>query len=212
MAVQLVWFKKDLRTVDHRPLAAAAEVGAVLCVYVLEPEQLQAEDADDRHWRFLRQSLAQLDGRLRQLGSRLVLLLGQLPFVFSWLHSACGIARIWCHEETGNFTSYQRDRRVRAWCRAVGVPIREIPQTGVVRRLVSRDGWSGIWRERMREPITAEPRRLVCGAAAVCGSSDSSLPPELQPGPAWDLTAGQTQEADSAFQQGGWEAAERCLD
>ncbi|MGV2341877.1 MAG UNVERIFIED_CONTAM: deoxyribodipyrimidine photo-lyase [Planctomycetaceae bacterium] len=82
MTVQLVWFKKDLRTVDHRPLVAAAGAGRVLCVYVLEPEQLRAEDADQRHWDFLRKSLAQLDMRLRRLGTRLVLLQGELPGYF----------------------------------------------------------------------------------------------------------------------------------
>jgi deoxyribodipyrimidine photo-lyase len=84
--------------------------------------------------------------RLRRLGTRLVLLQGELPGVFSWLHSKCGLAHIWCHEETGNFLSYQRDRRVRAWCRANAVPIAEIPQSGVVRMLECRDGWSAIWR------------------------------------------------------------------
>ena len=37
-ALQIVWFKRDLRIVDHRPLAAAAERGLVLPLYVVEPE------------------------------------------------------------------------------------------------------------------------------------------------------------------------------
>ena len=35
-ALQIVWFKRDLRIVDHQPLAAAAERGLVLPLYVLK--------------------------------------------------------------------------------------------------------------------------------------------------------------------------------
>ncbi len=214
MAVQLVWFKKDLRTIDHAPLASAAGAGAVLCVYVVEPEQLQADDADERHWRFLRQSLEQLDQRLRQLGSRLPVLKGELPGVFSELHQRFGISKIWCHEETGNCLSYQRDRRVRAWCRTAGVPLQEIPQTGVVRRLRSRDGWSSIWRERMREPLIPEPVRLCCGAVACFGEpfDELAIPVALRPGPEWSQRASGRTGGETAFQAGGWQVAERCLE
>ncbi|MFZ9965204.1 MAG: deoxyribodipyrimidine photo-lyase, partial [Terrimicrobiaceae bacterium] len=36
-ATQLVWFKRDLRVEDHRPLAEAAKRGPVVCLYVYEP-------------------------------------------------------------------------------------------------------------------------------------------------------------------------------
>ncbi|MFM9718803.1 deoxyribodipyrimidine photo-lyase, partial [Streptomyces galilaeus] len=35
--VQVVWFKRDLRTTDHAPLANAAHAGSVLPLYVAEP-------------------------------------------------------------------------------------------------------------------------------------------------------------------------------
>ena len=38
MALQLVWFKRDLRLVDHRPLAEAMVLGDVLPLYIVEPE------------------------------------------------------------------------------------------------------------------------------------------------------------------------------
>ena len=37
-ALQLVWFKRDLRVVDHRPLVEAQQLGPVLPLYVVEPE------------------------------------------------------------------------------------------------------------------------------------------------------------------------------
>jgi deoxyribodipyrimidine photo-lyase len=217
MAVQLVWFKKDLRTTDHRPLLQASQAGQCLCVYVLEPEQLSSDDMDIRHLRFLHESLEQLDQRLQQLGTRLVVLQGQLPEVFEELRQSGGIAKIWGHEETGNFLSYQRDRRVRAWARAASIPVTEIPQTGVVRRLASRDGWSANWRQRMRSPIAAEPRRIPCGAAAVFGDPfhPSMIPQHLQPRhPLFTLAA--TDQGCLAkpdfIQRGGWQNALDCFD
>ena len=44
-ALQIVWFKRDLRIVDHRPLAAAVERGLVLPLYVVEPELWRQPDA-----------------------------------------------------------------------------------------------------------------------------------------------------------------------
>lgn len=35
--VQIVWFKRDLRVRDHRPLTTAARRGPVLPLYVAEP-------------------------------------------------------------------------------------------------------------------------------------------------------------------------------
>jgi deoxyribodipyrimidine photo-lyase len=35
--LQVVWFKRDLRVVDHRPLLQASRLGPVLLLAVVEP-------------------------------------------------------------------------------------------------------------------------------------------------------------------------------
>ena len=62
---QVVWFKRDLRLHDHAPLCAAAERGPVLPLYVVEPDLWRQHDASFRHWRFIRDSLVDLDTALR---------------------------------------------------------------------------------------------------------------------------------------------------
>ena len=47
-ALQIVWFKRDLRIVDHQPLEAAVERGLVLPLYVVEPELWQQPGAGDQ--------------------------------------------------------------------------------------------------------------------------------------------------------------------
>jgi deoxyribodipyrimidine photo-lyase len=155
--MNIVWFKKDLRTTDHSPLFEAAKLGNVLCLYIFEPELLEADDFAPIHLQFLRESLKDLDGKLRQLGSRLHVRVGELPKVFQDLHREYGIQSIHAHEETGNWISYQRDRRVRRWCKENGVRLVEFPCNGVVRRLASRDAWAAGWNKHVNRRVVEEP-------------------------------------------------------
>jgi len=77
MTPELVWFKRDLRVADHSPLVAAARRGPVVCLYIYEPELIEAEDFSRRHLLFINDSLAGLDARLRSLGSRLLIRRGE---------------------------------------------------------------------------------------------------------------------------------------
>ncbi|MEB3277076.1 MAG: deoxyribodipyrimidine photo-lyase, partial [Cyanobacteriota bacterium] len=58
--LHLVWFKRDLRCVDHAPLVEAARRGPVLPLYVVEPALWQQADASGRQWQFCRDSLIDL--------------------------------------------------------------------------------------------------------------------------------------------------------
>ncbi|MFN9429615.1 MAG: deoxyribodipyrimidine photo-lyase/cryptochrome family protein [Acidobacteriota bacterium] len=180
---QVVWFKRDLRIRDHRPLAEAARRGPVLPLYLIEPELLSAPDFDPSHWAFVEASLRELDHHLRLLGQGLVVRTGEAVEVLRSLP----IAHLWAHEETGNFISYQRDRRVRRWARETQTPFTEFPSGGVVRRLPSRDGWAKNWEKRMNEPIVEAPGRLQpsISPTAIPTARDLALPPSrrfAQPG------------------------------
>ena len=158
----LVWFKRDLRVLDHAPLTDAAEIGRVLPVYVIEPEVIEAADFDALHWDFIRESLIDLNTSLEKLGVSLFIQLGEVCDVFQRLHQQFGFTKIFAHEETGNALSYCRDRRLARWANSAGVTFKETPQNGVVRRLEDRDGWSKVWESRMSQPITL-PARNICG-------------------------------------------------
>ena len=162
MKYQVVWFKRDLRAEDHRPLVEAAARGPVLPLYIVEPEWLSSPDFDPCHWTFVRASLVDLDRRLREMGQGLVVRHGEAVDVLRELP----IEHLWAHEETGNDTTYARDRRVRKWARETDTPFTEFPANGVVRRLKSRDGWARNWEARMAEPIVEAPGRLEASIAA----------------------------------------------
>jgi len=156
--LQIVWFKRDLRTFDHAPLCEAASAGVVLPLYIVEPKLWQQPDAAPRQWRFVRESLLELDQRLAALGGRLVVRVGEAVEVLEKLRQTLPIAGLWSHEETGNGWTYARDRAVAAWAREHGLPWREFRQDGVIRRLASREGWAEHWASLMAQPLRPEPQ------------------------------------------------------
>ncbi len=160
MAVQLVWFKRDLRISDHAPLIHAVASGFCVGLYVYEPELIEAEDHDAAHLNFVNQSLSELRNNLRRLGGELLLRTGRMPDVLADLHQQIGIEIIWAHEETFNDLSYQRDRRVRAWAKSKQIVFKEMPQYGVVRRLKDRDGWARQRDQRMKQPLLSSPKQI----------------------------------------------------
>lgn len=184
--LSVVWFKRDLRVHDHRPLALAAARGPVLPLHIAEPELWAQPDASARQWAAMREALVELRRDLAALGQPLVLRVGSVVPLLARLHRRHGIAALFSHEETGNLWTYTRDRAVAAWCREAGVPWTEIPQCGVVRRLPTRDGWAARWEAFMAEPVTPPPAALppVPGIdpGPIPDAADLGLPPDPCPG------------------------------
>ena len=199
MATSVVWFKRDLRLDDHRPLALAAERGCVVALHVYEPSLLHSPEFDPAHFAFIDQCLAALDHGLRSRGVALTLRTGELPQVLDALRREVAFDALWSHEETGNRLTFDRDLAVGRWCRANGVHWTEIAQNGVVRRLKQRDGWARRWTRRMEEPVAEVPARLA-GPAGL--DHRHRLAPEA-------LGLGPTSRPDA--QRGGEPAAQATL-
>lgn len=158
--VQCVWFKRDLRASDHRPLLEASRRGPVVALYVYEPRLLAAPDHAPRHLVFQNQCLAELDAALRARGGRLVYRVGAVVEVLEALRRQTGFTTLWSHQETGNGLTFERDRAVGDWAHAQGVVWIECVQNGVVRRLAERDGWARRWHRRAKRPVMPAPTRI----------------------------------------------------
>ena len=181
--LQVVWFKRDLRTVDHRPLLDACAHGPVLPLYIVEPEFWRQPDASARQWEFCRESLEHLRRELAALGQPLVVRCGEAVTVLERARRSLGIAAIWSHEETGNGFTYDRDRAVLAWSRDRGIPWIQIPQFGVTRGLKRREGWARRWEERMAEPLAPEPPKLLPLSDLALGEIPTAEALQLSPDP-----------------------------
>jgi deoxyribodipyrimidine photo-lyase len=172
MSTALVWFKRDLRIRDHAPLAEAARFERALGLVIIEPEWLNSPECDPRHVAFMLQCASALRMQLSRLGMRLMLRVGTAVDVLDDVQREFSFSHLLSHEETGPGWSFARDRAVARWCVARGVRWMEWPQTGVVRRLGSRAGWSARWLQRMQ----ACEAPLVAGFRAEDGPQPQDWP------------------------------------
>ncbi|MEO1651960.1 MAG: deoxyribodipyrimidine photo-lyase [Bacteroidota bacterium] len=82
-ALNILWFKRDLRLRDHLPLEKALERGQkLLLIYIFEPELQAYPDWNIRHWRFIWQSLEQLQSQLQAYRSQVHIFYGNARCVF----------------------------------------------------------------------------------------------------------------------------------
>ncbi len=160
MSTQVVWFKKDLRIRDHRPLAEAVERGPVVCLYVYEPHLYEDPEFHSARLTFINTCLKELDEHLRERGGRLIRRVGRVPEVLDRLHRSHSIKHLWSHQETGRYATYERDKAVRDWTDRHQVPWTEYPQNGVVRGLNSRNGWADRWEQRHSQPMIDPPDQI----------------------------------------------------
>jgi deoxyribodipyrimidine photo-lyase len=167
----LIWLKRDLRLHDHPALAHAAGLGAVLPVFIVEPAVWEAPDASARQWDFVAESLADLRDAFGALGLPLVIRVGDAVEVLERLVRAQRIGHLVSHEETGSLPTYARDRRVAAWAKGQGLRWTELPQSGVVRRLASRDGWAA-----RRDAFVATPQVPLPPLTPVTGVEPGPIP------------------------------------
>lgn len=157
MGYTLVWFKRDLRVHDHVPLTHAAAQGPLKCLYIIELSLWAQPDAARQHFEFLLECLQDLSAQLLQLGLPLQVVCGEAVDVLARLAQHAPFPTLMSHQETGNSHGFARDRAVARWCLAQGLPWREWPQQGVVRRLPSRDLWLSQWQSFMGAPVWACP-------------------------------------------------------
>ena len=158
MRVNLVWFKRDLRLSDHAPLQAALESGRpCLLVYCFEPVLLENPHYRRRHWRFISQSLDDMDLQLARYGQQLLRLQCSALQMLDAIHRQLGIAAVYSHEETGLAVTFDRDREVADWLRTRDIAWQEFPSNGVERGRRDRDGWNRRWHQVMAAPLAEPP-------------------------------------------------------
>ena len=184
--LQVVWFKRDLRTIDHGALSQASRSGPVLPLFIVEPMFWAQPDASARQWEFCAESLAELREALAALGQPLVIRTGEALAVLKALHRQRGIAQLWSHQETGNDFTYRRDRLVASWCREQSIRWHQPRSFGVIRAMGNRDGWAPAWELLMRQPVCADPAPLTrlggIDPGGIPSADDLKLPSDPCPG------------------------------
>ncbi len=175
----------------------------VLLLYCFEPSVMAYADADQRHWRFVHESLTEMQQKLQDLDASLYVFHSEVMPVLEALQERYSIQQIFSHVEVGNKITYDRDLAVQQFCQRCSVTWKESPLNGVIRKLKSRKTWQKRWQATM----TSQPQ-LVEETGWKILKLDPDFYSALK-GPALDL---EITTRNKNFQQGGEYWAWRYLD
>lgn len=134
MTRSLVWFRNDLRAIDHPPLQAAVsqsnDFGAVFGLYCFDERQFAKtsfgfDRTGPHRTRFLLESVADLRGQLRRLGGELIIRIGRPDREIAKLVDELSIDQIHFHEEVGT-EEKATERSVASVCKDHAVQSRSI--------------------------------------------------------------------------------------
>jgi deoxyribodipyrimidine photo-lyase len=187
MAVPVVvWFRRDLRLVDHPALHAAVDDGAaVVPLFVVDPRLMSGRDAPREAW--FRAALGALVKPLGGLGARLVIRRGdpreEVPRV---AREARARAVYW----TDDYTPYarRRDAAVADACASIGIEARRFAGSALVEPDALRSlagsfytvfgafhrAWTALLSTAPLEaPAALIPGPVLEGEAAPCGGADA---------------------------------------
>ncbi|MTI62445.1 MAG: deoxyribodipyrimidine photo-lyase [Methylophaga sp.] len=196
--INVVWFKRDLRLRDHAPLKAAcdSELPALL-LYVIEPMLVEDPHYSLRHWRFIWQSLADMQAQL-QSQQQLMIVRSEMPDLLARISEQFTIRNLFSHQEIGLANTFERDRAVAQWCQQHQVDWSEYPCGAVERAKPNRDDWDRHWQKIMR--AEKQQPRLERLQTIPLPEDAAFKPPE-----SW-------LQVDTNFQQGGSRSAWQTLE
>ncbi len=161
MSVNLVWFKRDCRISDHLPLTkASANKQPCLLIYINEPILWQQPDMSLRQYRFLIESLTELQEKLSQKQAKLHIFNGNACDIISRLIKEHSVTAVYSHEETWNNWTYQRDIAVKKCLAALNVDWHEYPRCAIIRGPYNRDHWARNAKKMLYGDITPAPDAL----------------------------------------------------
>lgn len=152
--ISLVWLKRDLRLSDHEPIFEAVEAGfPILLLYCFEPSLIAAPQSDERHWRFVWESLSDLNSRLKPFQGQVMVLHQEVLPVVEAISEEFSIQAVYSYQETGIKITFDRDLTIADWLASKQIPWREFLQQGVERKRKNRDRWNNLWFGLMKSPL-----------------------------------------------------------
>ena len=144
--INIVWLKKDLRSIDHVALKAAENSHfKTLVLFIFEPIVENNYDFALRHFQFLYQSLLDLKKKLP-----VHITYGDALSIFRSLSEQFAIQNVFSHQETGNLVTYERDLMMKIQFHKMGIKWTEFPTNTVLRGKADRKGWDYNWQKVMQ--------------------------------------------------------------
>jgi deoxyribodipyrimidine photo-lyase len=109
-------------------------------------------DSDARHWRFVYQSLQDIQSKLTDVNGSLYIFHNEVLNIFAAIDKRYCIKTIFSHEEIGNKLTYDRDEKVKVFAMQNSIEWKQYRHNAVVRKLKSRKNWDTMWTQTMSLP------------------------------------------------------------
>lgn len=152
--VNIVWLKRDLRTSDHAPLAAAESAGIpYFILFLFEPSLMARPDCSERHIRFQLQSLQDMDQKLIMAGMKVHVACDEAANVFQYLINHFEVKNVFSYRESGVRLTWERDKAISRLLKEHGILWQEFQRDGILRGIQNREGWDKQWFGHMHAPI-----------------------------------------------------------
>ena len=202
--IHIVWFKRDLRFIDHEPLfMAQQEEIPILLLYFFEPSVMAYDDSDPRHWRFVYESLLEMKSKLKAVQADIYFFHNEVKSVFEELVKVYEIKSVFSHQEIGNQLTFDRDIQMQTFFAEHNIQWKESQIHGVIRKLKSRANWDKRWENVMRD----QPKMIELSTLNI-----EVLKPELYDSVKGNALPIEITTRNKNFQQGGEYWAWRYLD
>ena len=154
LAVNIVWIKRDIRTIDHDSFnAAESENIPYLPIYIFDSDLIKHRDTSDRHLGFIFNSLKDINRKLSSYNKEVEVLYGPSLKIFKSLLNQYKIENIFSYQESGIKQSWQRDIRVKILCDENSINWLEFQRDGIIRGINNRRNWNKNWHIKMHSQI-----------------------------------------------------------
>ena len=114
--VSIVWLKKDLRLLDSEVFTEAAKGDYVITLFSLDSNRWNAKDISTRHKIFTLRALMELSSKLEKMKVPLYLANSDLIETLTFFKNQLNHFKLFSHEETGNYASFELDKKIQKWC------------------------------------------------------------------------------------------------
>ncbi|MEO0533022.1 MAG: deoxyribodipyrimidine photo-lyase [Cyanobacteria bacterium P01_A01_bin.123] len=156
----VVWFRRDLRIVDHDPIYRAARRGEVIPVFVFDRALLHHPETGSARVAFMLDCLASLDADLRDRGGRLIFRAGDPVEVLPQLVRETQAEGIYAHTDCERIYGRVRDARLNQALAVQGMKIRWFDPPASLVDLVPYPQYRETWYAHMAEPMVPTPTRV----------------------------------------------------
>tara|TARA_B100001115_G_scaffold184839_1_gene189275 strand:+ start:2063 stop:3547 length:1485 start_codon:yes stop_codon:yes gene_type:complete len=152
--INIVWFKRDLRTLDHLPLFhAEKDELEYVCVYIFDPKKISHSDTSLRHQQFAYHSIKDINQQWKIYNRRVHIMCAPTLDVFHHLSKIYELKNIFSYQESGIRLSWDTDKSVAEYCKKNNINWLQFQRDGIIRGLNNRAKWDKCWYQQVNQPI-----------------------------------------------------------